>query len=193
MKRLVCGVMTIAVLLICMMVVVACDKFEGKTFEYGSIDVCYITEINEYGKVTKTETMSIDSYCKDVLGLTDADARWVKEYELKNAYGIRENKFVFSRRNTVKDIFENVDSVTGKVVSEVTSYSYELEGNAIQITRSDLDDNGCGFEYTERIEIVTSSQLQKSYWGSVNYSTIFDDDDVANKSIYCLVVNYMSY
>lgn len=193
MKRLLCGIVSVAVLLFCMMGVVACDKFEGKTYYYASVSVCYVTEVNEYGKVTKTETISMDSYCKDVLGIADSDARWVKEYELKNAYGIRENYYEFSRRNTVKDIFANVDSVTGKVVAEVITYDYELDGDAIQITRSDLDDNGCGFTYTEIIEIVTGSQLQKSYWGSVNYATNFTEDDVTNKTIYCLVVNYMAY
>ena len=171
----------------------ACDKFQGKTFEFAGVDVAYITEISEDGIVTKYETMPIDNYCKDILGIQDLATRNAKIEELKMTYGIVEQYYKFSRTSEVRQIREEVNQLTGSKISEVVLLTYALEGDAMQITRSELDENGCGYQYTERLEIVTSSQLQKYHWGTTTYESRFTEEDVTNHTIYRLVVNYMSY
>ena len=193
MKKFVLMVGVVALLILNVMTFTACDKFQGKTFEFQSVAVTYITEVDENGLVTKTETLSIDDYIKNIMGITDIDARWAKMLELQEQYGVRENYYKFSNSNSVQDIFSKTDEVTGATISEVKSLTYKLEGDAIQITRSELDENGCGFMYTERLEIITSSQLQKYFWGGVNSSSRFSAEDANNHAIYRLVVSYMSY
>ena len=193
MKRLFLSAMSIAIIFIITFTLTACDKFQGKTFKFAGVDVAYITEINEEGIVTKYETVSIDSYCKDVLGIQDLATRNAKIDELKKAYGVIEQYYKFSRTDEVRQIREEADQLTGAKVSEVVLLTYALEGDAIQITRSELDENGCGLQFTERLEIITSSQLQKYHWGTTVYESRFTADDVTNHTIYRLVVNYMSY
>ncbi len=193
MKRFFASILSVAVIFVVAISVTACDKFQGKTFEFAGVDVAYITEINEEGIVTKYETLPIDSYCKDILGIQDLATRNAKIEELKTTYGIVNQYYKFSRTNEVRQIREDMDELTGSKISEVVLLTYALEGNAMQITRSELDENGCGLQYTERIEIITSSQLQKYHWGTTTYESRFTEEDVTNHTIYRLVVNYMSY
>ncbi len=176
---------------IAMFVCTACDKFQGKTFTPASIDVCYMTNVNEEGIVSETMTMPIDDYLKDIMLIADHSARSEMLEQMKADYGIKDSYFKFSRTNGVKEYLEESDEVTGKKVAQVIPYTYELSGDAIQIKRSVLDENGAGVEYTERLEIITRSQIQNRFFNGIDKSSRFTSEDIEAHRVYYLIVNNM--
>ena len=143
--------------------------------------------------MSESETLAIDDYLKDVCQIADHKERANIAEKMKEEHGITNSYYKFSRTDQVKEFLEEYDEVTGKRVAQVIPYTYELSGDAIQITRSVLDENGAGVEYTERLEIVTSSQIQKRFFNGIDKTSRFTAEDIENHKVYYLIVNYMCY
>ena len=191
MKKVLAGALSVAVVLGAMFAFTGCNSVRNKTYEIETWTVTVVKAVDEDGKVTETQTLTArEAFIYEICGDLDKIASYTLSPEEEKAYNDMLDdmkkyapKAVFGK-DTVENITEMKNELTGIVERHVQVAEYEVDGDIITVTaKMDANELENDLEFVVyTLEIVDGKIHQKQYeeddvdhvWekGDVYYTTM---------------------